>query len=186
MGVTVKNLSDWINTSADNQNLPFIIIDKKEAKVFVFHANGQLFAVLPALVGATIGDDITPGVGKKKISDISVEERMTPAGRFVAQIGLNANKSEILWIDYESGLSMHPVITNNPAEHRLQRLSSNDTTERRITYGCINISKNLYNDFIHPTFKNSMGIVYILPEVRSIFEVFGSEAYRFTQRDKTN
>ena len=31
----VKNLNDWIIATEDNQNLPFIIIDKKETKVYI-------------------------------------------------------------------------------------------------------------------------------------------------------
>lgn len=178
-----RNLSDWIISSSDNQDLPYIIIDKKESKVFIFSSDGKISGSTTALIGVTIGDDIAPGVGKKKLADIKIEERTTPAGRFQAQLGSNPNKSELLWIDYDSGLSMHPVVTSNPLEHRLQRLLNPNVSEHRITYGCINVASTFYSQLIHPTFKDSSGFVYILPEIHSILSVFGPEAYRFSLRE---
>jgi hypothetical protein len=178
----VRNLVDWILNSVDHQQLPFIVIDKKEAKVFVFQPDGKPEGATEALLGTTVGDETIPGVGKKKISEISLEERTTPAGRFEADLGFDLRRSELLWIDYESGFSMHVVVTTNASERRLQRLSSENVEDHRITYGCINVSSRFYKEVIHATFKNSKGIVYILPEVSSIQKVFGLEAARFSQR----
>lgn len=183
LSLDAKNLSDWITESGNNQALPFIIIDKREAKVFTFLSDGQFYRGSPALIGEMIGDDVTPGVGQKKLSEIKVEERTTPAGRYEVQIGMSPNKSELLWIDYESGLSMHPVVTSNPLEQRLKRILSSNLSERRITYGCVNVSSLFYQEVIHPTFKNSSGIAYILPEVHSIEAIFGAEADQFSRRE---
>ena len=177
-----KNFSEWVMNVADHQNLPFIVIDKKEAKVFVFLPNGKLLGSTAALIGTAIGDDTAPNIGKKRISDIQPHERTTPAGRFIADLGFDPNKTEMLWIDYDSGVSMHIVVTGNAQERRLQRLSSKDKTQRRITYGCINVSKKFYQSVIQPTFKQSSGVVYILPEIHSIQKVFGADAARYSQR----
>ena len=171
-----KNLAAWIVSSLDHQQLPFIVVDKRAAKIFVFLADGNLHGSAAALLGVTPGDDTAPGVGKKKLADISVAERTTPAGRFVADLGLDLQNSEILWIDYDSGLSLHIVPTAVASERRLQRLASAQPADLRITYGCINVSKQFYKDFVYPTFKNTSGIVYILPEVHSIQKVFGPQA----------
>jgi hypothetical protein len=178
----VRNLVDWIVDSVDHQQLPFIVIDKKEAKVFVFQPDGKSEGATSALIGTTIGDKTTPGVGLKKISEISLEERTTPAGRFEADLGFDLRRSELLWIDYESGFSMHVVLTANASERRLQRLTSENTADHRITYGCINVSSHFYKEVIHRIFKNSKGIVYILPEIDSVQKVFGTEAARYSQR----
>ena len=177
-----RNFVDWIVHSADHQNLPFIVVDKKAAKVFVYRGDGTLLGAASALLGVTPGDDTSPGVGKKKLADIRKEERTTPAGRFVADLGLDLQNSEILWIDYDSGLSLHIVVTSNAAERRQQRLTSQQVEDLRITYGCINVSKQFYKEIVYPTFKNTSGIVYILPEIHSIQTVFGHEAARFAQR----
>jgi hypothetical protein len=177
-----KNLAGWIVSSYDHQQLPFIVVDKRAAKIFVFLADGNLLGSAAALIGVTPGDDTAPGVGKKRLADISVAERTTPAGRFVADLGLDLQNSEILWVDYDSGLSLHIVATGVASERRLQRLSSRQPTDLRITYGCINVSKQFYKEFVYPTFKNTSGIVYILPEVHSIQKVFGSEAANYKPR----
>ncbi|MDO9024144.1 hypothetical protein [Zwartia sp.] len=177
-----RNFVDWIVHTADHQNLPFIVVDKKAARVFVYRGDGTLLGAASALLGVTQGDDTSPEVGKKKLADIRKDERTTPAGRFVADLGLDLQNSEILWIDYDSGLSLHIVITANASEQRLKRLASKQVADLRITYGCINVSKQFYIDIVYPTFKNTSGIVYILPEVHSIQKVFGQEAARFAQR----
>lgn len=178
----VKNLADWVIHTDNHQQLPFIVIDKKAASVFVFTFEGKLMGSTPALLGIAVGDDTAPGIGKKKLSEIREHERTTPAGRFEASLGLDLNKTEMLWIDYESGVSMHVVVTGNAKERRLQRLLSDDSTQRRITYGCINVSSQFYKLVIQPIFRKSSGIVYILPETHSIQKVFGPEASRFSQR----
>lgn len=45
----------------------------------------------------------------------------------------------------------------------------------------VNVTGTFYNEVIRPTFKNTSGIVYIIPEVYSIEKVFGTEAYHFSQ-----
>jgi len=150
----VRNFVDWIVHSADHQNLPFIVVDKKAAKIFVYRADGTLHGAAAALLGVTVGDDTSPDVGKKKLSEIRKDERTTQAGRFVADLGLDLQNSEILWIDYDSGLSLHTVVTSNAAEQRLKRLSSHQVTDLRITYGCINVSKQFYKAIVYPLCVN--------------------------------
>jgi len=178
-----KNLADWISETKDNQDLPFMVVDKKETRVFLFLADGKLQNSTRALMGTMVGDDIVPGVGNKKLADVTLNERTTPAGRFIAQLGISLTKSELLWIDYESGFSMHPVITSNPIERRLQRLASLNASDHRITYGCVNVSSIFYKEQVHEIFKVNGGIVYVLPEIHSIQKVFGLEAARFSQRE---
>src|SRR5674476_1663356 len=59
-----------------------------------------------ALLGSALGDDSVPGIGDRKLSSIRPEERTTPAGRFVAALGLNLGGAEILWVDYDGAVSM--------------------------------------------------------------------------------
>ena len=169
-----REMADWIIDSGDNHRKPFVIVDKKQAKVFVFDAIGQLRGAAPVLLGLTIGDDSVPGIGQRKLSSIRPEERTTPAGRFVASLDRNLHGEEILWVDYETAISMHRVVTSNPKERRAQRLESPSMSERRISYGCINVPVQFYNKVLSPAFTGTDGIVYVLPETRSTREVFGS------------
>ena len=50
-------MADWVVASADNGTLSFVIVDKKDAEVFVFDRQGHLLGAIPALLGLAIGDD---------------------------------------------------------------------------------------------------------------------------------
>ncbi len=167
-------MADWVVDSGDNHRLPFAIVDKRDAKVFVFDANGRLHGAAPALLGLARGDDSIPGIGERKISDIRPEERTTPAGRFVASIGHRAGGEEILWVDYNDAISMHRVINTNLKEHRPQRLATPTPADNRISYGCINVPIKFYEKVVSPVFTGTYGIVYVLPETRTAREVFAS------------
>jgi hypothetical protein len=169
-----QHVADWVVDSGDNRGLPFVIVDKKDAKVFVFDADGRLRGAAPALLGLARGDEAIPGIGDRKLSDIRPEERTTPAGRFVALLGYNLNGKDILWVDYDGAVSLHRVVTNNPKERRLERLASPKPLDHRISYGCINVPANFFNDVVSPAFTGTNGIVYVLPEARSNSETFAS------------
>ena len=169
-----RHVAHWVVDSGDNLNKPFVIIDKRDARVFVFDANGMLRGESPALLGLAIGDHSVPGIGTKKMSAIRPEERTSPAGRFVANLDKNLKGNEILWVDYDTAISMHRVVTSNAKERRAQRLASSSPSERRISYGCINIPVKFYDTVVSPAFTGTDGIVYVLPEIRSPREVFGS------------
>jgi hypothetical protein len=169
-----QQVADWVADSRDNRGMPFAIIDKVDAKVFVFDAHGRLHGAAPALLGLVRGDYAVRGIGDRKLSDIRPEERTTPAGRFVASLGFNVKRTDVLWVDYKNAVSLHRVITNNPKERRLERLATPTPLDNRISYGCINVPANFYDRVVKPAFTGTYGIVYVLPETRSIREIFKS------------
>ena len=158
--------AEWVVDSGDNRSLPFVIIDKTEAKVFVFYADGRLRGAARALLGLALGDASVPGIGNRTLSSIRPDERTTPAGRFVAALGRNLHGEEILWVDYDTAISLHRIITSNVKEHRAQRLASSTAPDKRITYGCINVSVDFYERVVSPAFTGTNGIVYVLPEMK--------------------
>jgi hypothetical protein len=176
----VRHIADWAVHSGDHQGLPFVIVDKRDSRVFVFDAQGRLRGSSAALVGSARGDESVPGIGTRKISSIQPEERTTPAGRFNAVMGKGPKGEDILWVDYDSALALHRVVTNVPQERRLQRLQSPVAEDRRITYGCINVPVQFYDSVVRPTFSDTRGIVYILPESRTTQDLFGSYDVRHT------
>ena len=169
-----QKLADWVVDSADNGKLPFMIIDKVQARVFVFDAQGQLRGAASALLGLAIGDHTVPGIGQRKLSSIRPEERTTPAGRFVASLDRDIHGQEVLWVDYDSALSLHRVVTGQPKERRAERLATPSPLDNRISFGCINVPVKFYEQVVSPSFTGTNGIVYILPETRSAAQVFGS------------
>lgn len=178
-----RQVADWVVDSGDNRGIPFMIVDKKEAKVFVFHADGLLRGAAPALLGLALGDDSVPGIGNRKLSTILPDERTTPAGRFVAALDRNLHGGEILWVDYDAAISLHPVITTNPKEQRAQRLASPSVLDNRISYGCINVPAEFFKNVVSAAFKGTNGIVYVLPETRSSRQVFAS--YDVDERERS-
>jgi len=159
-----RETADWVVSSRDNRNKPFAIIDKVNAKVHAFGADGMPYGEAPVLLGLAKGDHSVPDIGNKSISQIPPNERTTPAGRFEAVMGMNHKGKEILWLDYEQALSMHAVIKGTPAERRGERLASPTPLDNRISYGCINVPVPFFQEVIQSNFSGSGGVVYVLPE----------------------
>ena len=170
-----RYVADWIVHSNDHTGLPFAIVDKAQAKAFVFYPNGKLRGSAPVLLGIAKGDDSAPGIGERELSDIPVEQRTTPAGRFQASIGRNAYGKDVLWVDYAAAISMHRVINTNPKERRPQRLATPTPLDNRISFGCINAPIKFFEEVVLPAFSSGThGIVYVLPEVRPLNKVFAA------------
>ena len=159
-----REMADWVVSTRDNGDMPFAIVDKVNAKVHAFGADGKPYGEAPVLLGLAKGDHTVPGIGNKSISQIRPDERTTPAGRFEAVMGINHKGKEILWLDYEQALSMHAVIKGTPRERRAQRLASPTPLDNRISYGCINVPVPFFQEVIQSNFSGNGGVVYVLPE----------------------
>lgn len=171
---TSVQVADWVVASGDNRGLPFMIIDKVAALVLVYSADGEFRGVAPALLGSARGDDSAPGVGDRELSGIPPEERTTPAGRFLAGFGPAVGGKHVLWVDYATAVSLHPVVTASRKEKRLKRLQSPSPEDNRITFGCINVSPAFYKDVVRPAFSGTNGVVYILPEATPLDQALPS------------
>lgn len=169
---SVAQVADWIAASGDNRGLPYAIVDKVEALVFVYGADGELKGAAPALIGSALGDHSTPGVGDRELSDMAPEERTTPAGRFMAAFGPAPGGKRVLWVDYSTAISLHPVINTVRKEQRPKRLASATPEDNRITFGCINVSAAFHQNVVRPAFKAKGGVFYILPEIQSLQAAF--------------
>ncbi|MGA0586083.1 L,D-transpeptidase [Dyella sp. KRB-257] len=170
----VTDLARWVIATHNNAGMPYLIIDKINAAVFAFDAAGHLQGTTPALLGLARGDRSVEGIGDLKMSAIRPQDRITPAGRFVASLGHDPHGKEILWIDYKDAIALHPVVKGTPQERRAERLRSATSADNRISYGCINVPLKFYERFVSPAFAHTSGLVYILPESSSAQAVFGS------------
>ncbi|MDV3456075.1 hypothetical protein RZN05_03705 [Sphingomonas sp. HF-S4] len=168
-----RQVADWIAASGDNRALPYIIIDKANAALFLFDRKGKPLGEAPVLIGIAPGDEASPGVGSKKLAEIGPAEKTTPAGRFLAKYGLAAGKQKVLWVDYATSVAIHPIPKDASAkERRRQRMLSATPDDNRITFGCINVPVALYTKTVRPLFQKKGGYVYILPDTKPIEEVF--------------
>lgn len=166
--------ANWVVASKDNQDNDFLVVDKSSARLLVFDSKARLRAATPVLLGAAKGDHTVPGIGMRPIAEVKPEERTTPAGRFVAEYGRNANGEDVVWVDYDAAVSMHRVRANNPKEQRLERLATPTPDDNRISWGCINVPATFFDAQILPLFRTARPIVYVLPEVETRQAVFGS------------
>jgi hypothetical protein len=164
-------VADWAAAS-DSRGGPFIIVDKPAAAIYVFDADGRVRGSAPVLLGAAIGDDTVPGIGDKPLDKVLPEEKTTPAGRFVGEPGRNARGEDVVWVDYDAAVSMHRVITFNAAERRLERLATPTVEDNRISYGCINVPVEFYEAYVRPAYAQRNAVVYVLPDVKPLQEVF--------------
>ncbi len=162
------DLRGWVLKTGDNQGLAFVIVDKREGRVAAYDAAGELIGSALALLGLALGDDSPPGIGDRALADIGPSDRITPAGRFVARLGENLTGNVVLWVDYEAAISLHPVATGKRSERRQARLDSPGGADNRISYGCINVPAPFYASVIRPLFHGGEGVVYVLPETRSM------------------
>lgn len=165
-------IANWVVDSLDNRGMSFVIVDKKNARVFVFAAGGKLLGAAPVLLGAMPGDDSVPGIGNRPVAEVRPEERTTPAGRFVGEPGRNAGGEEVVWVDYDAAVSMHRVRIVDPSQRRLERLATPSTDDNRISFGCINVPVAFFETVLSPEFNAKNGVVYVLPHTKSIREVF--------------
>jgi len=163
---------DWVTASADNGDLPYMVIDKNAGRLFLFDADGEQAGEAPVLIGMAVGDDSTPGVGSKRLSQLGPAEKTTPAGRFLAKFGRAVGNQQVLWVDYATSVALHAVVTGNKRERRMERLASSSPEDKRITFGCINVPVDFYEDTVRPLFKKEGGIVYVLPDTKPLEEVF--------------
>ncbi len=157
---------------ADNAGEPFMVIDKRKARVWVFGGNARLLGTSPVLLGLARGDESVQDIGSRPIEAIAPAERTTPAGRFVAEPGRNADGEDIFWVDYDAAVSLHRVRATNPRERRLQRLASASAADNRISYGCVNVPVKFYDSVIKAKFAHGNGVIYVLPETRLVNSIF--------------
>ena len=171
----VHLLADWVAATGDSHGLPFLIVDKANARVFVFDGRSRIRGAAAALLGLGRGDDSVAGIGQRRLATMGPDDRTTPAGRFEAALGHDLDQ-DVLWVDYGAALSLHRVIVGNPRDHRHERLASATSLDNRISYGCINVPAAFYDGIVVPAFTGTVGIVYILPETRPVSAVFGIAA----------
>ena len=168
---TVIELAGWIVAVNDSQGYPFAIMDKAAAQVLVFGGDGRLRGAAPALFGSAVGDHSAPGIAGLALREIPGRDRTTPAGRFVGGFGPSIDAGRVLWVDYDSAVSMHPTATGVPAEKRAERLASPTPDDNRVTHGCINVEPGFFERIVGPTFEKG-GVFYILPDEAPLADTF--------------
>ena len=166
----------WVLAGEDHQGRPFAVVDKRDARIYVFAADGRLVGASAVLLGVAPGD-FSVGAGRAP-SSLSLAERTTPAGRFAARPGRNDKGEDIVWIDYAASLAIHRLRPAPAHERRPARLASPTPEDNRISAGCVVVSVAFYENVVAPTLGAGRSVVYVLPEshpVRGLFEALDLE-----------
>lgn len=166
--------ANWVLTGADHQGLPFAIVDKRDARLYVFGADGRLIGATAVLLGLAPGDLADPDIAQRAPASLSLAERTTPAGRFVSQPGHNDKGEAIVWIDYDASLAIHRLRPAPAHERRPERLASPGSDDNRVSFGCIVVPIVFYETVVAPTLGRQRGVVYVLPETRPVQAMFGA------------
>ena len=149
---------------ADAKGLPFAVVDKKAAKLFVFLADGRLAGAAPALLGLARGDRVAPGVGDMVATGIPADLRTTPAGRYDSQPGPNLKGETVIWVDYDAAFAIHRLRPSPARERRAERLASPSPDDNRISLGCVVVAGEFFDRVVTPVLGRGHGVVYVLPE----------------------
>lgn len=159
-------VAQWALASGDAQGHPFVVVDKKAARLFAFGADGQLLAATDVLLGSALGDHSVPGVGERaQTGTLAPQDRTTPAGRFQAHAGRNLDGESVIWFDYEAALAIHRVRPGRSYAVRSARLASSAPEERRLSAGCVVVPVPFFLEVIEPLLgQRPGGVVYVLPE----------------------
>lgn len=168
----VQSVVQWVGTSHDNAGLPFLVVDKVNARVYAFNPSAQLKATAPILLGMGRGD-VMLVPNDAPMSAIPPAKRITPAGRYRSWLLKDSHGKQVLSIDYDAAISMHIVVPGTPAERRAARLASVTPDDNRVSFGCINVPPGFFTEIVSPDFTPAMGIVYVLPETSSAAQLFG-------------
>lgn len=170
-----QQLHDSILKAHDTGVRPFAIVDKKAARIYVFDARGRLRGESSALLGQAMGDDSAPDVGKHTQQGfVPPEERTTPAGRFVAQPGVNASGEHVIWVDYDAAFAIHRLRPGRSKHAREVRLASARPEEHRVSYGCVVVPVRFYEDVVQRWLGKGKAVVYVMPENGDASEMAGA------------
>ena len=169
-----RRVAQWATDTRNTQGKPYAVVDKKDARLFVFAADGRLIGAAPALLGSAKGDISAPGLGQREPGALLPHERTTPAGRFPTEPGRNLTGEPVVWFDYDEGLAIHRLRPGPASEKRAARLASPSPDDNRISLGCVIVAVAFVEDVVMPTLGQRRGVVYVLPETTSAAERFGA------------
>jgi hypothetical protein len=168
----VLDTVQWVAASKDNAGLPFVVVDKVNARVYAFTPFAQLKATAPVLLGGGRGDVVLVSPDAP-MSAIPEHKRITPAGRYPSRLVVDNHGKTVLLIDGPNLITMHIVVKGTPAQRRAERLASATSDDNRVSFGCINVPPAFFTTVLDPDFRPGLGIVYVLPEKTTPAQLFG-------------
>jgi hypothetical protein len=169
-----RYVEHWIHAKGDDHGRPFVIVDKKAARIYVFGAGGTLVGMSSTILGQSRGDIPVPGAGQKNPANLLPYERKTPAGRFESQPGRNLHGEPVVWVDYDTGIAIHRVRPGISQMQRQASLATEDPNNKRLSLGCVVVPEEFFLSVVLPTLGHGHGTVYVLPEDEPVQAMFNA------------
>jgi len=170
----VRTIAEFA-VGGDAGGKPFVVVDKSNARMTVFDAKGKIVEETPALLGKSVGDRFSEArKNARTIEEVEASgQKVTPAGRFTGQVTPDREYGSVLRFNETSNggttVAIHQTYTGTPSERRPERIASSTTSDNRVSFGCVNVPKEIYDR----NFSNigDRFTVYVLPEKSSFEEV---------------
>lgn len=161
----VQDLAAGVLALRDHDGRAFAIVDKQRAQLHVFDAIGRPWGSTAVLLGQTRGDTSAPDVGRNtQEGHVPLDQRTTPAGRFVARPGKNLQGETVVWVDYDAAFAIHRLRAGASHAPRLARLATPTPADNRASWGCVVVPERFYLDVVAKLLGRGASVVYVLPE----------------------
>jgi hypothetical protein len=155
----VRQVAQWAVATQDHSGLPFVVVDKAQARIYAFDPQGRLRGNAPVLLGAARGDEAMATA--------------TPAGRFVADTFASARSGAIVWVNADTHLALH--VLPAASERGLPRLASAPVDDNRVSEGSLHVAADFYRACLEGL-QSQPSIAYVLPETVPVDRMFGRRA----------
>jgi hypothetical protein len=159
-----------------NGDNTFLLVDKVRGQIFLFE-NGKPTVSGAALIGASMGDRVPAKVLAFPDSHpFSVEEKVTPAGRFTVRQESDEEFGPVLTFNEIHGkdwdFAIHRVYLGTPSERRNARVRSPNPLDHHITFGCIDVEQSTILQLTRKLPRKGKTPLYILPQDEAMTESF--------------
>jgi len=115
----------------------------------------------------------------KSANQIQDIDKVTPAGVFKLSVSKNPDYTGgyvLRFTDNKGdmgGVAIHSVYTGDVKENREAKLASKDLTDKKITFGCINVDASFFTDNIIPRIdKMENAGVVVIPDAQEQLDLF--------------
>lgn len=160
-----QQVATQVVATGDHGNRPFAVVDKRMARLVLFHADGRPAGSTPVLLGRDHGDVTAPGVGERTQQQrLRPGDRTTPAGRFVASAGRNHSGEAVIWVDPDAAFAIHRLRPGPSHAYRQRLLSSPAASDKRASAGCVVVPEAFFDDAVRPLLGRGPSVVYVMPE----------------------
>jgi 5'-deoxynucleotidase YfbR-like HD superfamily hydrolase len=142
----------------------YVIVDKPSATLFIIGADKKLIGQMPVLLGQTKGE--TPNMSDAE-SDTAVQAT-TPSGKYTllrlaGEEDLITYKGKVFSLCGSDALALH--ITYPPEkEKRTEALNTPTPEDNRMSWGCINISEEMWGKYIEGNIEARGAYMFITPD----------------------